>query len=130
MSVHYRNLIWAGVLAVLFFLYYSQVAAYWLNREGVDPLMANFVIAPALFGLVAFIVLRGEIFERILFLLAMPIIPCLILGQEGDSAKPGMQWILIAAIQLPYWVGGAVGGLFALLVRKYMTPNKSTQPTQ
>lgn len=57
----------------------------------------------------------------------MPIIPCLILGQEGDPAKPGLQWVLIASMQLPYWVGGAIGGLLSYIVRQYVTPNKHLQ---
>lgn len=129
MNIHYRNLVWVGVLAVLFFLYYSQLAGYWLDKEEIDPLIANFVIAPALFGLVAYVGLRGEIFERVLFLIVMPVVPCLILGQEGDPAKPGLQWVLIASMQAPYWVGGAAGGLITFLGNRYMTPNKSPQPT-
>ena len=126
MGTRNRNIIWAGFLAVLFFLYYEHVASYWVGKEGVDPLLVNFVIAPALFGFAALFWLNGTLFEKILFLLLIPIIPCLILGQEEDPAKPGLQWILITSIQLPYWLGG----LLAFWGRRFMTPNKSTQPTQ
>lgn len=51
-------------MAILFFFYYNQIAGYWLDREIVDPLVANFVIAPMLFGFVAFAGLRGELLEK------------------------------------------------------------------
>ncbi|WP_134081575.1 hypothetical protein [Thiohalophilus thiocyanatoxydans] len=130
MNPGYRNLMWVGFLAILFFLYYSQLGGYWLGKESVDPLIVNFVVAPALFGFVAYLGLRGELFGKLLFFVAMPIVPCLVLGQEGDPAKPGLQWLLIAAMQLPYWVGGATGCISMFWCRKCRPPNKSTQPTQ
>jgi hypothetical protein len=114
MTINYRNLIWIIVVASLFYVYFSQLAGYWLDTEWVDPLIINFIITPAVFGLVTFIGLRGKMKQRAIFLFLMPIVPCLILGQEGDPAKPGLQWVLMASMQLPYWCGGVVGILVYL----------------
>ena len=130
MRARHQNYIWATLLAGIFFLYYGQVASYWVGKEGVDPFIINFLIAPVLLGLVAFAGLRGEMLEKVFFLLVAPIVPCLILGQVSDPAKPGMQWVLLALVQLPYWLGGVAGGMLIFIRRRLMTPNKSTQPTQ
>ncbi|MDT8405507.1 hypothetical protein [Sulfuriflexus sp.] len=138
MSASYRNLFWAGFIAVMFFLYYSQVATYWVGKEWVDPLIANFVIASAIFGFITFVGLRGELFGKVVFLVVMPAIPFLVLllGHEGVLSEEGLGLVVFASMQLPYWVGGIVGGVFTSLARKLMTSNnrsrsgtaKSTRP--
>lgn len=109
---------------MLFYFYYTEAAGYWLNKDEIDPFVVNFIYVPALFGAITFIGLNGASIEKILWFCFMPIAPCLILGQEGDPAKPGLQWMLIMGMQLPYWVGGSFVGLIMAYLKQGAAPNK------
>ncbi|MEW8629929.1 MAG: hypothetical protein AB2591_08005 [Candidatus Thiodiazotropha sp.] len=124
MTDRLRNTVWIGLNAVIFYFYYTEVASYWLNKEGVDPLSVNFIYVPALFGLTTIIGLKGTIMAKALWFCFMSAVPCLVLGQEGEPAKPGLQWVLIIGMQLPYWVAGAFIGSIMAYVNRKTAPNK------
>lgn len=124
MSNKLRNATWIGLNAVIFYIYYTEAAGYWLNKEGIHPLIVNFGYVPALFGLTTIIGLRGQPIVKALWFGFMPIIPCLVLGQEGDPAKPGLQWVLVWGMQLPYWIGGVFIGLIMAYAKRRTAPNK------
>lgn len=114
---------WAGLSAIALHVYYTELASYWMNKEGIDPLLYNFIYAPAIFGIASAFGLKGKIFQKAIWFALIPVIPCLILGQEGDPAKPGLQWVLIIGLQLPYWVGGALAGAIIEYFKHRASPN-------
>ncbi|MES9998515.1 MAG: hypothetical protein ABW125_03835 [Candidatus Thiodiazotropha lotti] len=124
MSNRLSNAGWIGLSALVFYFYYFEVAGYWNNKEGIDPLVVNFICVPALFGLITIIGLKGALIEKILWFCFMPVIPCLILGQEGDPAKHGLQWMLIMVMQIPYWVSGAFISFVITYVNRKSAPKK------
>ncbi|MCG7993943.1 MAG: hypothetical protein JAZ06_00820 [Candidatus Thiodiazotropha taylori] len=124
MSIRLKNTVWIGFTALIYYFYYTAVAGYWLDKEEIDPLVVNFIYVPALFGLVTIAGLRETLIDKALWLVFMPVIPCLILGQEGDPAKPGLQWMLIVGMQLPYWFSGAVVGNVMAYEKQRTAPNK------
>jgi len=126
MNKNLTNAIWILVNAVLFYFYYTKLAGYWIEKEGVDPLLVNVVYIPLLFGLLTAIGLKGETALKAKWLVVMPIVPCLVLGQHGDAAKPDLQWIILLGLLFTYFAGGAMVMTIQNLLRK-RTPNKSLQ---
>ena len=105
MSARQKNIIWFLLMAVAFYSYFAWVAEAWLRQNAIDPLFANFVVFPFLLGLAAFTGFSGSLTEKVIFFLLVPLAPSLLLFQASDPAKPGLQWLLVAGIQLPYWAG-------------------------
>ena len=126
MNKNLTNAIWIVLNAIIFFYYYSELEGYWFEKGIGDPLLVNVVYMPFLFGLFTAIGLRGETALKAKWLVVMPIVPCLILGQHGDAAKPDMKWIILYGLLFPYFAGGALVMTMVNLLRK-RTPNKAPQ---
>jgi len=104
------NAIWIVVIATSFYFYFVELAGFFLNKAEYDPLIINFIVVPALFGLLTLFGLKGKSKIKALWFAVMPLVPIMALGQEADPAKPGLQWVLLAGILLPYCAGGFVMG--------------------
>jgi hypothetical protein len=94
-----------AIFALLYWAYFQFALPGLAATLLLDPLLFDGILIPAFFGFTLFYLLRGVALERAVFVVLMPVIPVLVLGQEGDPAKPGLQWIYFASIQLPYWIG-------------------------
>lgn len=107
---------------IVYYIYFAYLAEFLEDVTGIDPAVLNVMIAPVLLGGLAFATLGGPWLQRIWFFVLIPIVPCLILGQEGDPAMPGIQWLILAFLQLPYWLGGALSwAVLAVLDRRRLT---------
>ena len=127
MKNNHWTAIWIVLVGASFYFYYVVFAEFFLNKEGIDPLIINFVVAPAFFGLLTVIGLKGKTKLKAIWFTIMPLVPFIILGQEGDPAKPGLQWMLLLGMLVPYFTGGVAMGFLMKLLQK--TPNKEPQPT-
>lgn len=113
-----KNGISSAIISVVIYLYFTHIARLWLDHTNLDPLLINVFIVPFVLGIISFAIMFGTTFQKIFWFLIAPIIPLIILGQNGDPAKPGLQWLVIEGIMLLYCIGGLLMGLIFFILRK------------
>jgi hypothetical protein len=81
------------------------------------PLLA----VPLVVGGTFVALIRGELVDRALYALGMPLVPVLVvagfLSHNTDSEGAGFVWFYASAPLLPFWIGAA-GVVIVMLVRK------------
>lgn len=122
MDIRIKNLVLVAAWGIVYYFYFAYLAEFLEDVTGIDPAVLNVMIAPVLLGALAFATLGGSGLQRIWFFVVIPIVPCLILGQEGDPAMPGIQWLVLAILQLPFWLGGGLSWAVLAVVGRRQPP--------
>jgi len=104
-------------LAFLYFFYYQLGWELVAAVTDLHPILVHGTIVPMLIGMVAYLWYGGPPLERAGFVAATPLVPVLLLGLETQPEAPGMHWVALAALQLPYWLGALAAAGAARLGR-------------
>jgi hypothetical protein len=133
MTVHARNLIWMALLSLSLFVYYGHLDGAALAEGKPQSLIVSFVILPLASGILSFIGLRGQLFDKAVPFVALPLLSSLLLVQESKLAASGLQWLLLS-MQLPYWAGGVIGSALLTLSKMRWAvgrqePQRTTNPS-
>lgn len=79
-------------------------------------LAANFIVIPAIFGVVGFFLLRSTLWVKLILVAVIPVAHLVYFG--GDPAKPGLENML-ALLELAFFEAGV---LIGFLWAKYFAP--------
>lgn len=108
--------IWNSTVSVLLI-----IGTYLFYSHGVDAvpdkyvLQVNVILAPLIGGFLGGVTMKGNLLERVLFIVPIPIATVFFLG--GDPAKSGMEWILVGPLLLLLLLGCVCGFGSSFLVR-------------
>jgi len=100
------NVVICLLLLAMSYYYFSYLA---VNVPDNYALIVNIVSIPFLFGMLGGVCLRGRLFERILYVLPIPIITVILL--VGDPYYPGLKYILTGPLLLFFVTGVGAGYL-------------------
>jgi hypothetical protein len=114
MATIFLNLVWLLVLVTLSGAYAAYVAP--LIVPDIAALIANMLAVPLLLGGAAFLLLKGPLFLKAIFLIAIPVSHVVIFG--GDPAKPGLEHEVAIAEYVSMLVGLFICGGVCLFYRR------------
>jgi hypothetical protein len=100
-----------------------STAYLWLGTSLVPEryaLMVNFLVLPAVLGMIAGYLMVGGLITKLVFLLVAPIVHVLVFG--GDPAKPGIENLLALVELVPLFLGCSAVHLFLAKKRSASAP--------
>ena len=116
MKIHWMtNAVISLVLLVISYYYFSDFSGQIPSEY---KLMVNVVCVPVLLGVIAGLLFRGGLIERLIYVTPIPVITVILLG--GDPAKPGLELILIGPLLLFFAIGTAVSYVFSNQVSRLL----------
>lgn len=125
MKFRLGEIIKIATLAVAYFAY-----MYWLSR-GIAADMAlavNFLIAPFVVGVIAYVILRSNGVARVAIAAGLTFVIQVIFFGAGDVAKPGAQYVVAATASIVSLVGATVMAGVAAAFERWARRPKGESP--
>ena len=82
-------------------------------------LTVNFAVVPLGIGLLMALAMTARLSRCVLFAALVPVLPVVLFG--GDSAKPGMELMIIPPLAVMFAIGSAVG----FFIRNRLRPHRT-----
>lgn len=95
-----RNIFTSILLLLISNMYFSSFAE---NIHSDHAILINICFIPLCLGFIGGFILKGSYFERLIFIVPIPIFSIIL--TEGDAAKPGLEMILIGPLLLFFIFG-------------------------